>query len=257
MRAIADTWTLAKRSLRHITRSPDTIITVLLMPIALMLLFVYVWGGALGTQTGSISYITFIVPGIVVMTVISGIYYAAFRLNMDIQSGIINRFRTMPVAPSSILGGQVASSTLSNLLSSFLVLLVAFAMGFRSQAGMVGWLIFAGILVLFTLSTTWLAIFFGLLAKTGEGAGAFSYILILLIFISSAFVPTGSMTPLLRGFAENQPMTPIVETLRSLLITGTVGPDVWTALAWILGILVISYVLSVAVYRRRAIVVNG
>ena len=225
MRAIADTWTLAKRSLRHITRSPDTIITVLLTPIAIMLLFVYVMGGALGSQTGSISYITFIVPGIVVMTVISGISYAAFRLNLDVQSGIINRFRTMPVAPSSILGGQVASSTMSNLLSSLIVLLVAFAMGFRSHAGVTGWLTFAGILLLLTLSTTWLAIFFGLLAKTAEGSGAFSYLLIFLIFISSAFVPTSSMTPLLRGFAENQPMTPIVETMRSLLITGTAGPE--------------------------------
>ena len=138
MRTLSDTWTLARRSLRHITRSPDTVITVLLMPIALMLLFVYVWGGAMGQQTGSISYIDFIVPGIVVMTVISGISYAAIRLNMDVQSGIINRFRTMPVAPSSILGGQVASSTLSNLFSSVLVLLVAFAIGFRSQAGVTG-----------------------------------------------------------------------------------------------------------------------
>ncbi len=257
MRALADTWTLAKRGLRHITRSPDTIITVLLMPIALMLLFVYVWGEALGRQTGSVSYITFIVPGIVVMTVVSGISYAAVRLNMDVQSGIINRFRTMPVAPSSILGGQVGSSTLSNLFSSVLVLLVAFAIGFRSHAGVTGWLIFAGILVLFTLATTWLAIFFGLLAKTMEGAGAFSYVLILLIFISPSFVPTNSMTPLLRGFADNQPMTPVVETMRSLLVSGTAGPKVWTALAWILGILVVFYLLSVAVYRHKSIVANS
>ncbi len=256
-RTLTDTWTLAKRSLRHITRSPDTIITVLLMPIALMLLFVYVWGGAMGRQTGSVSYIDFIVPGIVVMTVLSGIAYAAVRLNLDVQSGIINRFRTMPVAPSSILGGQVASSTLSNLFSSLVVLVVAFAMGFRPQAGVTGWLGFAGILLLFTLSTTWLAIFFGLLAKTTEGAGAFSYILLLLVFISPSFVPTTSMTPVLRGFAEHQPMTPVVETMRSLLLNGTAGPQVWTALAWILGVLVVSYLLSVAVYRRKAIVVNG
>ncbi len=257
MRAISDTWTLAKRTLRHITRSPDTIITVLLMPIAFMLLFVYVWGGALETQTGSISYITFIVPGIVVVTVLSGISYAAVRVNMDIQSGIINRFRTMPVAPSAILGGHVASSTLSNLLSSLIVLLVALLMGFRSHAGVSGWLAFAGIVVLLTLSTTWLAIFFGLLASSVEGAGAFSYILILLVFVSSAFVPTSAMTPALRGFAQNQPMTPIVETMRSLLITGTAGPELWTALAWMLGSLVIFYVLSLVVYRRRAIVATG
>lgn len=256
MRAIADTWTLAVRSLRHIIRSPDTIITVLLMPIAFMLLFVYVWGGALETQTGSISYINFIVPGIIVVTVLSGISYAGFRLNSDIQNGIINRFRTMPVAPSAILGGHVASSTLSNLFSSLVVLLVAFVMGFRSNAGVAGWLVFAGILVLLTLSTTWLAIFFGLLAKTAEGASAFSYILLLLVFISSGFVPTSSMTPLLRGFAENQPMTPVVETMRSLLITGDVGPQFWTALAWMVTVLVASYLASVAVYKRRTIVIN-
>jgi len=257
MRALADTWTLSKRSLRHITRSPDTVITVLVMPIALMLLFVYVWGGAVGRQTGSVSYIDFIVPGIVVMTVVSGIAYAAVRLSMDVQSGIINRFRTMPVAPSSILGGQVASSTLSNLFSSLVVLAIAFAIGFRSQAGVTGWLIFVGILLLFTLATTWLAIFFGLLARTMEGAGAFSYVLLLLIFISPAFVPTSSMTPVLRGFADHQPMTSVVETMRSLLVTGTPGPQVWTAIAWILGILVVSYLLSVAVYKRKTIVVNG
>ena len=257
MRALADTWTLAKRGLRHITRSPDTIITVLLMPIAMMLMFVYVLGGALAQQTGTVSYITFIVPGIVVMTVVSGIAYAAVRLNMDVQNGIINRFRTMPVAPSSILGGQVAASTLSNLVSSVLVLLVAFAMGFRSQAGVTGWLVFAGILVLFTLATTWLAIFFGLLANTMEGAGAFSYILLLLILISPSFVPTTSMTPLLRGFAENQPMTPVVETMRSLLVSGTAGPRAWTALTWILAILVVFYALSLGVYRRKSIVVNS
>jgi ABC-2 type transport system permease protein len=251
---LADTWTLAKRSLRHIIRSPDTVITVLLVPIAFMLLFVYVFGGALGRQTGSVSYINFVVPGIIVMTVLSGISYAAVRLNMDVQSGIINRFRTMPVAPSSILGGQVASSTLSNLFSSSVVLLIALAIGFRPHVGVTGWLLFAGILLLFTLSTTWLAIFFGLLAKTSEGAGAFSYVLILFIFISPSFVPTNSMTPLLRGFAEHQPMTPVVETMRSLLVSGTAGPQIWPAMGWILGILVVSYLLSVTVYKRKAIV---
>ena len=117
MRALKDTWTMAKRSLRHIVRSPDTIVTVVLTPIALLLMFVYVFGGALGQQTGSITYVDFITPGIIILTVISGIAYAAFRLNTDIQKGIVNRFRTMPVAPSSILSGQALSSTLSNLFS--------------------------------------------------------------------------------------------------------------------------------------------
>jgi ABC-2 type transport system permease protein len=257
MQALKDTWTMTKRSLRHIVRSPDTIITVVLTPIALLLMFVYVLGGALGQQTGSVNYVDFITPGIIIMTVISGIAYAAFRLNTDIQKGIINRFRTMPVAPSSILSGQAVSSTLSNLFSSLLVLAVAFAIGFRSNAGLVEWLLFAGLVTLFTLATTWMAIFFGLQAKTAEGAGSFSYILMLLIFISPSFVPTTSMTPLLRGFAENQPFTPIIETMRSLLTTGTAGDKVWLALAWCVGILVAMYALSIWQYKRKTTVANS
>jgi ABC-2 type transport system permease protein len=252
MRALADTWTMAKRSLRHTTRSPDTIITVVLMPIALLLLFVYVFGGAIGQQTGSIEYVDFITPGVVIMTVASGIAYAALRLSTDLQKGIISRFRTMPVAPSSVLTGQALSSTLSNLFSCLLVIVVAFLVGFRPETDAAAWLLFCGLLVLFTLATTWLAMFFGLLAKTVEGAGAFSYILLLLIFISPSFVPTDSMKPWLRGFAENQPMTPIIETMRSLLTEGTAGPDIWAAVAWAAGILVVSYTLALRVYRRRA-----
>ena len=257
IRTFNDTWTMTKRSLRHIVRSPDTIITVVLSPIALMLMFVYVLGGALGQQTGSIKYVNFITPGIIVMAVISGIAYAAFRLNTDIQRGIINRFRTMPVAPSSILSGQAVSSTLSNLFSSLLVLAVAFAIGFRTSAGLVDWLLFGGLVTLFTLATTWMAMFFGLKAKTAEGAGSFSYILMLLIFISPSFVPTSSMTPLLRGFAENQPLTPIIETMRSLLTTGMPGNKAWLALVWSAGILVIMYALAIWQYKRKTIVINN
>ncbi len=256
MQALIDTWTMTKRSLRHIIRSLDTIITVVLMPIGFMLLFVYVFGGAFGPHSGT-KYIDFITPGIIVMTVASGIAYAAVRLSTDMQSGIINRFRTMPVAPSSILGGQAVSSTLSSLVSCLLVLTVAFAAGFRTSAGLGAWLIFVGILVLLTLALTWMALFFGLLAKTMEGAGAFSYVLLLLIFISPTFVPTSSMTRALRSFAENQPMTPIVETMRSLLRSGTVGPKFWTALVWIVGILVVTYAASLAVYKRKTITVSN
>jgi ABC-2 type transport system permease protein len=249
--ALADTWTMTKRSLRHTTRSVDTIITVVLTPIALLLLFVYVFGGALGEQTGSIEYVDFIAPGVIILTVISGIAYAALRLSTDLQKGIIGRFRTMPVAPSSVLSGQALSSTLSSLFSCILVVAVAVLVGFRPAADMAAWLAFCGLLILFTLATTWLAMFFGLLAKTPEGAGAFSYLLFLLIFISPSFVPTGSMTPWLRGLAEHQPMTPIIETMRSLLTEGTPGPELWVALAWAAGILVVSYVLAVGIYRRR------
>jgi ABC-2 type transport system permease protein len=155
------------------------------------------------------------------------------------------------------LSGQALSSTLSNLFSCVLVLVVAFIVGFRSAAGPAAWLWFGGILVSFTLATTWMAIFFGLLARTVEGAGAFAYILLLLIFISPSFVPTDSMTPLLRGFAENQPMTPVIETLRSLLTSGSAGNDIWGALAWILAILIVSYTLALSVYRRSEPVPAG
>lgn len=158
----------------------------------------------------------------------------------------------MPVAPSSVLSGQALSSTLSNLFSCFLVVVVALLVGFRPAADAAAWLLFCGLLVLFTLATTWLAMFFGLLAKTVEGAGAFSYILLLLIFISPSFVPTESMRPWLRGFAENQPMTPIIETMRSLLTEGAPGPDVWGAFTWAAGILVVSYMLALVIYRRSA-----
>jgi ABC-2 type transport system permease protein len=161
VRALADTWTMAKRSLRHTTRSPDTIITVVVMPIAMLLLFVYVFGGALGKQTGSIKYVDYITPAVVVMTVFSGIAYAAFRLNTDLQTGIISRFRTMPVAPSSVLSGQALSSTLSNLVSCALVVMVALLVGFRPAGDALAWLCFCGLLILLILATTWLAMFFG------------------------------------------------------------------------------------------------
>jgi ABC-2 type transport system permease protein len=242
---------MTKRSLRHTTRSIDTIITVVLTPIAMLLLFRYVFGGALGTQTGPIDYVDFITPGVVIITVASGIAYAAVRLSTDLQHGIISRFRTMPVTPSSVLTGQALSSTLSNLFSCLLVVVVALLVGFRPAADTGAWLTFCALLALFTLATTWLAMFFGLLAKTVEGAGAFSYLLLLLIFISPSFVPTDSMTPWLRGFARNQPMTPIIETMRSLLTDGTPGPHIWAALAWAAGILVVSYALALSSYRRR------
>ena len=251
MNAFRDTFVMAKRSLRHTIRSLDTIITVAITPIALMLLFVYVFGGSFGASSGSVKYINFITPGIVIMCVVSGIAYAALRLNNDMTKGIINRFRTMPVASSSILGGHALSSVLSNLFSVVLVMIVAFLVGFRSDAGIAEWLIFTGILVLFTLATTWLAIVFGLLAKSAEGAGAFSYILLLLLFISSAFTPTDKMNPILRAFADHQPMTPIVETMRSLLINGSAGESAWLAVAWCAGLLVASYLLALRIYKNK------
>jgi ABC-2 type transport system permease protein len=185
-----DTAVLTGRSMRHITRSPDTIITTAIMPIALLLLFVYVFGGAIHTGPGR--YVTYLLPGILLITIAMGISYTAVRLFTDMQSGIFGRFQSMPIARSSALWSHVLTSLAANLISLVLVVLVAVAMGFRTGAGAAAWLAVAGILVLFTLSLTWIAVIAGLSAKTAEGAGAFAYPIIFLPFISSAFVPTAT-----------------------------------------------------------------
>ena len=201
------------RSMRHIFRSMDTIITVTLTPIAMMLLFVYVFGGAI--QTGTDNYVNYLLPGILLIAIASGVAYTAYRLFMDMQRGIFERFHSMPIARSSALWGHVLTSLVANAISVGIIVLVALVMGFRSSAGFLSYLAVAGILALFTLALTWLAVIAGLSAKTVDGAAAFSYPLIFLPFISSAFVPTQSMPPVVRAFAEKQPVTSIVNTIIS------------------------------------------
>ncbi|MGO4257914.1 ABC transporter permease [Marmoricola sp. RAF53] len=245
---VPDTTALLGRSLRHIGRSPDTIITTAIMPVGFLLLFVYVFGGAI--RTGSDHYVNYLLPGILVMTIASGISYTAYRLFLDRQSGIFERFRSMPIARSAVLWAHVLTSLVANLISLVVVVAVAFLMGFRTSAGPGAWLAVVGILALFTLSLTWLAVIPGLTAKTVDGASAFAYPLIFLPFISSAFVPTDDMPGPVRAFAENQPVTSIVDTLRDLLTGQPVGSGVWTALAWCTGLLVVACAAATAVYRR-------
>lgn len=248
---VGDTVTLTDRSLRHILRSPDTIITTAVTPVALMLLFTYVFGGAIDLG-GPESYIDYMLPGILLITVASGIAYTAYRLFQDMQGGIVERFRSMPIARSSVLWAHVLTSLAANLASVAIVVGVALLMGFRTGASVAAWLAVVGILVLFTLALTWVAVIAGLSAKTVDGASAFSYPLIFLPFISSAFVPTDTMPAPVAWFAENQPVTAIVDTLRALFAQEPVGNDIWVALAWLVGILVVAYAFSVRVYRRRA-----
>jgi ABC-2 type transport system permease protein len=238
------------RSMRHILRSMDTIITVTLMPIAFMLLFVYVLGGAI--QTGTDNYVNYLLPGILLIAIASGISYTAYRLFMDMQRGIFERFHSMPISRSAPLWGHVLTSLVSNAISVVVIILVAFIMGFRSPAGLLPWLAVAGILALFTLALTWIAVLAGLSAKSVDGVSAFSYPLIFLPFISSAFVPTKSMPSIVRAFAENQPVTSIVEAIRSLLGGQPVGNDIWVALAWCSGILIVAYLFAMRAYNRKA-----
>ncbi len=252
---LSDTGVLTGRSLRHILRSPDTIITTTVTPIALLLLFVYVLGGAINTGSSEPyvngSYINYVLPGILLITIASGIAYTAYRLFLDLQGGIFERFQSMPIARPSVLWAHVLTSLAANLVSVAVVIGVALLMGFRTGASPGAWLAVAGILVLFTLALTWLAVIAGLSAKTVDGASAFSYPLIFLPFISSAFVPTASMPAPVAWFAENQPVTSIVNTLRALFAGQPVGTDIWVALAWLVGILVVAYAVAIRVYRRK------
>ena len=237
------------RSMRHVFRSMDTIVKVAIMPIAMMLLFVYVFGGAI--QTGTDNYVNYLLPGILLIAIASGIAYTAYRLFMDMQRGIFERFDSMAIARSAALWGHVLTSLVSNAISVVVIILVALLMGFRSSAGVLPWLAVAGILALFTLALTWIAAIAGLSAKSVDGASAFSMPLVFLPFISSAFVPTGSMPGPVRAFAENQPVTSIVNAIRSLLAGRPVGNDIWFALAWCLGILVVAYAFAMRAYKRR------
>jgi ABC-2 type transport system permease protein len=249
-RALEDTGVLTARSLRHILRSPDTIVTTAVTPVALMLLFVFVLGGAIDTGDGR-PYVEYLLPGILLITIASGIAYTAYRLFLDMQSGIVDRLRSMPISRASVLWAHVLTSVAANLVSVAVVTGVAFLLGFRSDASALAWLAVAGILVLFTLALTWIAVIAGLSAKSIDGASAFSYPLIFLPFISSAFVPTGSMPGPVAWFADNQPVTSIVNTIRALLDGRAVDGEIWIALGWLVGMLVVAYVLGLRIYRRR------
>ncbi len=246
---VSDTATLLGRSLRHISRSPDTIITTAITPVAMLLLFVYVLGGSI--SVGQENYVNYLLPGILLITVASGISYTAFRLFTDVSTGLFERLQSMPIARSAVLWGHVLTSIVANAVSLVLVVLVALLMGFRSGAGIAAWLGVVGLLALFTLALTWLAVIPGLTAKSVDGVSGFSYPLVFLPFISSAFVPTDGMPGPVRWFAEHQPVTSIVNTLRHLLAEQPVGDDGWIAVAWCVGLLVVAYALAMRTYRRR------
>lgn len=248
--ALTDTRVLTWRSLRHVLRSPDTIISTAIMPIAIMLLFVFVLGGAISTGSGT-SYVTYLLPGVLLITIASGVAYTSYRLFQDLQGGITERFRSMPIARSSVLWAHVLTSLAANLVSVALVIGVALLLGFRTAASPLAWLAVAGILTLFTLALTWVAVIAGLSAKTVDGASAFSYPLIFLPFLSSAFVPTDSMPGPLAWFAEHQPVTAVVNTIRALFTGQPVGVELWAALAWLSGVLIVGFLVATLMYRRR------
>lgn len=246
----SDTNVMLGRSMKHIFRSIDTIITVCITPIAIMLLMVYVFGGAMGGGMSTEEYVRYSLPGILLISISSASAYTALRLFTDIKSGFFDRFKSMPISASSALWAHVLTSLVSNAMSLAVIFLVAFFMGFRTSVGMFNWLAVIGILALFTLALTWIADIAGLKAKSVEGSSAFSYPLIFLPFISSAFLSTETMPAAVRAFAENQPVTAIVDSIRALLINKIVGNEIWIALAWCMGIMLIAWLFAMRAYRK-------
>ncbi|GKU81920.1 ABC transporter permease [Niallia sp. NCCP-28] len=246
--AVTDGWTMFSRNLKHIFRNPESLIISMALPIILMLMFVYVFGGAI--QTGS-AYVNYVVPGIIITCVGYGSSTTAIGVNMDMKGGFFERLRSMPVHTSALLIGHVAGSFVRNIISTMLVILVALLIGFRPNANVMEWVGVMGMLSLFLLSLSWLAVLFGLLAKNTETASAFTFLPMFLPYISSAFVPANTMPKWLQFFSENQPMTPLIETLRGLLIGTPIGNNDWLAIVWFSGLLLFAFIMSIIVYKRN------
>jgi ABC-2 type transport system permease protein len=253
-RALTDSATMFRRQLRHLLRYPSMTLILAGMPVVFLLLFVYVFGGVLGNGLaggGRDAYLAYVTPGIIVLALAAAAQGTAISVAMDMTEGIIARFRTMPVARSSVLTGHVLGSLVQCVICVAVALGVAVAVGLRPAAGLLDWLAVAGVVVLAGFALTWLCVALGLVSKTVESASNLPMFLPLLPFLGSGFVPTGSMPTVLRWFAEYQPFTPITETLRALLDGTPVGNHAIVAVAWCAGIAVLAFLWSRRLFARR------
>ncbi|MEV8442892.1 ABC transporter permease [Actinosynnema sp. NPDC051121] len=246
--AIADSMTMVGRSVRLGRRNLDTLFMSIVLPLMMMALFVYVFGGAIHTGT---EYINYVVPGIILLCTGYGAASTAMSVADDMNGGMIDRLRSMPIHASAVLTGHVTASVVRNALSTTIVVGAAVAMGFRPSASPLEWLAAAGLLLLYVLALSWLAAGLGSVAKSVESASALSFFMLFLPYLSSAFVPTDTMPSFLRGISEHQPITPVIETVRGLLTGTPIGDQGWIALAWSVGLLLASFVVATALYRRR------
>ncbi|OLF14650.1 ABC transporter permease [Actinophytocola xanthii] len=251
---VRDAATMLRRTLRHLARYPSMVIMTLAMPVVLLLLFVGIFGGALNTGLGGGTpgrgYVDYVVPGILLMTVGYGATMTALAVNRDSTEGIIARFRTMAISRASVLTGHVASALARTMASCALVVAVALALGLRPAADPLDWLAMVGVLALLALALNWLAVAVGLSARNAEGVGGFTVVVQVLPFVSSAFVTPDSMSGAVRWFANNEPFTPVIDTLRGLLLGTPVGSSAGLAFAWCAGAAVAGYLWARAVFRR-------
>ncbi len=256
---LSDSRVMLRRNLKHQLRYPSMTVMLIGIPIVLLLLFVYVFGGqlgaglgaGLGVHQGRSAYLNYVVPGLLLLTVASAIQGTSIMVAMDMTGGIIDRFRTMAIARASVLTGHVLGSLIQTLVAIAVLIAVALGLGFRSAAGPLHWLAAIGILALFAFALIWLAVALGLAAKSVETASNTPMILFLLVFLSSGFVATATMPPGLRQFAEYQPFTPVADTVRGLLTGAAIGGHAIAAVAWSIGIAVVAYLWAIRLYNRR------
>jgi ABC-2 type transport system permease protein len=252
---LSDSATMLRRNLRHMQRYPSMTLLNAGLPVVLLLLFVYVFGGTLGAGLGGVSggrdaYIAYVVPGILLMTVAVGATGTAISIAMDMTEGIVARFRTMAISRASVLVGHVVGSTTQTALALALVMGVALLIGFRPTTGPLAWVAAAGLLALTTVAITWLSVALGMSTRSVETASNLPMFLVLLLFLGSGFVPTQTMPDGLRWFAQNQPFTPIIETLRGLLLGTPIGDSGVIAVAWCLAISVFGFLWARKLYER-------
>ncbi|MFE4058303.1 ABC transporter permease [Streptomyces sp. NPDC059096] len=247
-RALTHAVTLAGRGIRLSRRNTDAVVTSLMLPVMMMLVFVYFFGGAIDTGT---RYVTYVVPGVLILCAGFGSAGTAVSVSEDMKGGIIDRFRSLDVGGAPVLAGHVTASVVRNLVSTALVLAVALLIGFRPAAGPAAALAAAGILLAYITAMSWLSAAVGLLAKSPEAASGFTFLVLFLPYPSSAFVPIGTMPAWLHGFADHQPVTPVIESLRGLLLGLPVGHTPWLALAWSAGLFALALGLSGVLFRSR------
>lgn len=242
-----DSRVMSRRSIKHSLRNIDALLIGVILPVFLLVMFTYVFGGAIST---GVDYIDFVVPSIILLCAGYGAGTTAVSVTKDMTEGIVDRFRTMRVVSSAVLTGHVVASMARNLVSTAIVVVVALALGFRPTAGAGEWLGVIGMVSLFILSLSWLSATFGLLARTPDAAASLSFFILFLPYVSSAFVPIDTLPGWLQPFAEHQPITPIIDTLRGLLLSGEVGDSWWIATLWLLGVLAVSVAGAVYLWRR-------
>lgn len=248
---VSDSWIMAKRSITHIIRSLDQVLSLILFPIMFMLLNRYVLGGAI--DTGDVSYANYLFAGILVQTLAFGANYTTINLAVDMKEGIVDRFRSLPMASSSLILGHITADMIRNIISGAIIIVIGFAVGFRPNASAVEWLYVVGLALLFTLAISWLSAILGLLVKSLEAAQWVGFVIIFpLTFISSAFVPTETMPAALRAFAENQPITHVIDAMRAWLVGTPMGDSALLAVIWSIGIIVVSAPITIWLFKRRS-----